>query len=276
MENKNLKISVITATFNSGKTIEDTLKSVLNQKYADVEHVIKDGGSKDDTVAICQSYKEKFYRLEAGSPDKPFKSMILISDKDKGIYDAMNQGVQAATGDVIGILNSDDFFTSVDVLERVAKEFADDPSLEAVYGDIHFVSADATLANPGKCTRYYSSAVFRPWLLSFGFMPAHPSFYVRREVYEKYGLYDLDYRTSSDFEWMVRLFAKEHIRAKYIKKDFVTMREGGESTAGIEAKNKVNRDIVASLKKHGIFTLDCFKYVRYAWKASEMLVSKIK
>ena len=106
-------------------------------------------------------------------------------------------------------------------------------------------------------------------------MPAHPSFYVCREVYEKYGLYDLQFRTSSDFEWMVRIFAKYHINSKYIRKDFVTMREGGASTAGMAAKNKVNNDIVASLRKHGIFTCGAFRYVRYAWKAIEMLVSRI-
>lgn len=276
MENKSLKISVITATFNSGKTIEDTIKSVLQQKYTDVEHVIKDGGSNDNTVAICQDFKEKFYRPEAGSPNKAYKKMLLLSNKDKGIYDAMNQGVQAATGDIIGILNSDDFFTSDDVLERVAKEFEEEQSLEAIYGDIHFVAANATLAHPGKCTRYYSSAIFRPWLLRFGFMPAHPAFYVRREAYEKYGLYDLNFHTSSDFEWMVRLFSKHHINAKYIKKDFVTMREGGESTNGMEAKRKVNNDIVSSLKKHGIFTCEAFKYVRYGWKVAELFISKIK
>lgn len=271
-----MKISVITATWNSGKTIDDTLKSVFRQTYPNVEHVIKDGGSKDNTVAICEDYKERFYQTEAILSNRPFKKMFLLSGKDNGIYDAMNQGIQAATGDVIGILNSDDFFTSDDVLERVAKEFEDDPKLEALYGDIHFVSVDASLENPGKCTRYYSSSYFRPWLLRFGFMPAHPSFYVRREVYEKYGLYDLQFRTSSDFEWMVRIFAKYHINAKYIRKDFVTMREGGASTAGMEAKNKVNNDIVDSLKKHDIFTCGAFRYVRYAWKASELLVSRVR
>lgn len=276
-----MKISVITATWNSGRTIEDTLKSVLQQRYTNIEHVIKDGGSKDNTMEICERYKKNLYssaeNLEVRSEStRPIKTMTILSDKDKGIYDAMNQGVQAATGDVIGILNSDDFFTSDDVLERVAKEFLADPSLEAIYGDIHFVAADASLAHPGKCTRYYSSAMFRPWLLRFGFMPAHPSFYVRREVYEKYGLYDLQFRTSSDFEWMVRLFAKEHIRAKYIHKDFVTMRAGGESTNGMEAKRKVNNDIQASLRKHGIFTCSAFRYVRYAYKGAELIVNKIK
>lgn len=266
-----MKISVITATWNSGKTIKDTIESVLHQKYTNVEHIIKDGGSKDDTIAICEDYKQRFYS-SADKPSPKVKTMKILSDKDGGIYDAMNQGIEAATGDIIGILNSDDFYTSDDVLERVAKEFEENPELEAVYGDIHFVK-DEDLT---KCTRYYCSSYFRPWLLRFGFMPAHPSFYVRREVYEKYGLYDLQFRTSSDFEWMVRIFAKYHISAKYIKKDFVTMRAGGESTAGMEAKRKVNNDIVGSLKKHGIFTCGAFKYVRYAWKSVELVITKIK
>lgn len=266
-----MKISVITATWNSGKTVEDTIRSVLGQKYTNVEHIIKDGGSKDNTIAICEEYKKKFYS-SADAPSPEVKSMKIVSAKDGGIYDAMNKGIEMATGDIIGILNSDDFYTSDDVLERVAKEFEENPELEAVYGDIHFVK-DEDLT---KCTRYYSSSYFRPWLLRFGFMPAHPSFYVRREVYEKYELYDLQFRTSSDFEWMVRLFAKHHIRAKYIHKDFVTMREGGESTAGMEAKRKVNNDIVASLEKNGIFTCGAFKYFRYAWKGIELIYTKIK
>ena len=256
-----LKISIITATYNSGKTIRDTLSSVLNQSYKNYELIIKDGGSNDNTVEICRKYENLFEgRLK------------IISEPDKGIYDAMNRGIDNASGDIVGILNSDDFYTSDDILDRIAKEFSADKDLDAIYGDIHFVSPD----NLTKCTRYYSSSYFRPSLLRFGFMPAHPSFYVRKEVYDKYGLYDLQFRTSSDFEWIVRLFAKYHIRAKYIKKDFVTMRTGGESTAGMEAKRKVNNDIVASLKKHGIFTCGAFKYLRYAWKGLELIYTKIK
>ena len=260
-----MKISVITATWNSGKTVQDTIDSVLKQRYRNVEHVIKDGGSiKDDTVEIIKRNEPRY--AECG------KSVRWISEKDGGIYDAMNTGVEMATGDVIGILNSDDFYTSDDVLQKVAEEFEKDPELEAVYGDIHFVKPEDLT----KCTRYYSSKSFRPWLLRFGFMPAHPSFYVRREVYEKYGLYDLQFRTSSDFEWMVRLFAKHKIRAKYLPMDFVTMRDGGESTAGMEAKRKVNNDIVGSLRKHGIWTCGVFKYVRYGIKGIELIITKIK
>ena len=262
-----MKISVITATWNSGKTIGDTLISVLNQSFTNVEHIIKDGDSKDDTLEICKDFEQKYYMDE----DKG-RTINILSDKDKGIYDAMNQGIKAATGDVIGILNSDDFYTSDDVLARVVEEFEKNPELEAVYGDIHFVKDE----NLKKCTRYFSSRYFRPWALRFGFMPAHPSFYVRREVYEKYGLYDLDFRTSSDFEMMVRLFVKEKIHAKYINKDFVTMRAGGESTAGLEAKRKVNRDIAGSLKKHGVYSNQFFQSLRYFWRIGEILYTKIK
>lgn len=260
-----MKISIITATYNSANSLRDTMDSILLQGYADYEYIVVDGASKDNTVDIIREYEPRFEGR-----------MRWICEPDRGIYDAMNKGIDMASGDVIGILNSDDFFTSDDVLARVAKEFESDPRLEAIYGDIHFVAVDATLTNPGKCTRYYSSAMFRPWLLRFGFMPAHPSFYVRREVYEKYGLYDLDFRTSSDFEMMVRLFGKNRIKAKYIPMDFVTMRAGGESTAGMEAKKKVNRDIAASLKKHGIFTCQAFQWVRYMWKAFELVYSKLK
>ena len=262
-----MKISVITATWNSGKTIGDTLRSVLNQSFTNVEHIIKDGGSKDDTLEICKSFDQKYYT----DGDKG-RTINILSDKDKGIYDAMNQGIEAATGDVIGILNSDDFYTSDDVLARVAEEFEKSPELEAVYGDIHFVKDE----NLKKCTRYFSSRYFRPWALRFGFMPAHPSFYVRREVYEKYGLYDLDFRTSSDFEMMVRLFVKEKIHARYINKDFVTMRAGGESTAGLAAKKKVNHDIAGSLRKHGIYSNQVFQSMRYIWRIGELLYTKTK
>lgn len=262
-----MKISVITATWNSGRTIGDTLRSVFYQSFTNVEHIIKDGGSKDDTLEICKNFEQKYYKDECKG-----RTINILSDKDKGIYDAMNQGVKAATGDVIGILNSDDFYTSDDVLARVAEEFEKNPELEAVYGDIHFVKDE----NLKKCTRYFSSRYFRPWALRFGFMPAHPSFYVRREVYEKYGLYDLDFRTSSDFEMMVRLFVKEKIRSKYINKDFVTMRAGGESTAGLEAKRKVNRDIAGSLKKHGVYSNQFFQSLRYFWRIGEIVYTKIK
>ena len=180
-----MKISIITAAYNSGKTIADTFEGVLRQSYLDYEYIVVDGCSKDNTIDVIMEYEPRFKG-----------KMRWVSEPDKGIYDAMNKGIKMATGDVVGIINSDDFFTSNEVLESVAKEFGKDSSLDAIYGDIHFVK-DEDLT---KCTRYYSSSYFRPWLLRFGFMPAHPSFYVRKEVYERHGLYDLQFRTSSDLK----------------------------------------------------------------------------
>ena len=256
-----MRISVITATYNSEKTIADTIKSVLIQQNKAYEHIIVDGESDDDTINIIKGYESEYEgRLK------------WISEPDKGLYDAMNKGIQMAAGDVVGILNSDDFFTSDNVLGRIAREFEENPSLEAIYGDIHFVKDE----NLKKCTRYYTSSYFRPWLLRFGIMLAHPSFYVRKEVYQKYGLYDLQFQMSSDFEMVVRLFGKNQINAKYIPMDFVTMRYGGKSTAGWGAKIKINRDIASSLKKHGIFTCQLFQFARYMWRVLELVYTKIR
>ncbi len=255
-----MKISIITATFNSAKTLRDTIESVLRQSYRDIEYIVIDGASKDNTLNIVKSLEPKFEgRLK------------YISELDKGIYDAMNKGVKMATGDVVGILNSDDFFTSNDVIAKVADAFAAN-DVDAVYGDIHFVKDE----NLEKCTRYYSSKNFHPWMLRCGFMPAHPSFYCKKTVFEKYGLYDLQYKTSSDFEMMVRLLGKYKIKTKYLPMDFVTMRAGGESTAGLASKRKVNNDISHSLKAHGIYTNQLLQSVRYVWKACELLYSKMK
>lgn len=259
-----MKISIVTASWNSGKTIADTFESVKKQTYKDVEHVVADGGSKDNTLEVIKSFVPQY--------DECSKTLVWKSERDNGIYDAMNKGITMASGDIIGMLNSDDFLTDTCVIERVAKTFEEHPDVDAIYGDIHFVK-DEDLK---KCTRYFSSRYFRPWMLRFGFMPAHPSFYCRREVYEKYGLYDLDYRTSSDFEMMVRLFKKYQIKTKYLNLDFVTMRAGGESTAGLASKRKVNQDIAGSLKKHGIYSNQFFQSLRYVWRIGELVYTKIK
>ena len=176
-------ISIITATYNSAKTVRDTFQSVLSQDDTDYEYIVIDGGSKDGTVDIIREYEPLF----GGR-------MKWISEPDKGIYDAMNKGICMATGDVVGLLNSDDFYTSCNILSRVASTFNDDGSLDAVYGDIHFVHG----SNLKKCVRYYSSRPFHRRWMRFGFMPAHPSFYCKRNVYEKYGAFDLTYRVAAN------------------------------------------------------------------------------
>ena len=206
-----MKISIITATFNSGKTVRDTFVSVLNQTYNDYELIVVDGGSKDDTVDILRHYELIFNGR-----------MKWISEPDRGIYDAMNKGIAMATGDVVGILNSDDFYTSNGILRKVAITMQD-KNIDAVYGDVHYVH-DNDLR---KCVRYYSSKPFRRVWMRFGFMPAHPSFYCRREVYEKYGTFDLSYKVAADFECLLRLIFVNRIRTKYLPVDFVTMRTGG-------------------------------------------------
>lgn len=231
-----MTISIITATFNSAATLRDTIESVLRQTYKDIEYIIKDGGSKDDTLAICREYEPRF----GGR-------MKIISCPDTGLYDAMNQGIEAATGDVVGILNSDDFYTNDDVLATINAALEQD-DCDAVYGDIHYVKSD----NLERCVRYYSSRNFTRERMMQGYIPAHPSFYCRREVYQKYGLFDTSFRVAADFEQLLRLIYIEKIRIKYIEKDFVTMRMGGASTSGIKSHVQIMKDHLRAFKKNKI------------------------
>lgn len=272
-----MKISIVTATFNSGKTIGDTLESVLNQTYDDYELIIKDVGSVDSTLDICRSYEPKFKG----------KLRILVAP-DMCVYDGMNQGIAAATGDIVGILNSDDFYTSNDVLKVVASEFAQYPDTEAVYGDVHYVSPHDT----NKLVRYYSSARFRPSWMRMGFMPAHPSFYCKRSVYERYKLdaskisgfkgdkscayYNTTYKIAADFEILLRMIYCGKIKMRYIGKDFVTMRTGGLSSRGASSHRQINADHLRAFKENGIKSNIALLSLRYAYKVGELIVSKIK
>lgn len=255
-----MKISLITITYNSAKTLEDTLKSVVEQTYSDVEYIIVDGASKDKTVSIIEEYEPLF------------KGRIKwISEPDKGLYDAMSKGIQMATGDVVGILNSDDFFTSRDVLKKVAEAFEQDSLLDAVYGDVHFVHPN----NLNKCVRYYSSKVFKRDLMRMGFMPAHPSFYIRRECFEKYGLYKTDYKVAADFEFLLRVIYKAKIKTKYLPIDMVTMRTGGASTSGIESHKRIMNEHLRAFRENGLYTNRLLLSLRYIYKVEELLWSKI-
>ena len=241
-------ISVVISTFNSGNTLRDTLESVLRQGYRDVEVIVVDGGSSDNTMEIVREYEGRFEgRLR------------WISEPDRGLYDAMNKGIAMATGDVVGILNSDDFYTSDDVLERVAREIE---GVDAVYGDIHFVNPDDLT----KCVRYYSSRSFRRWQMRLGFMPAHPSFYCRRHVYQSLGAFDLQFKVAADFEQLLRLIYVNRISTKYIPMDFVTMRTGGASTSGLQSHKAILRDHLRAYRKHGIGASVATEGLRYAYR----------
>lgn len=255
-----MRISVITATYNSGRTIGDTLESVLRQTYSDVELIVVDGASRDDTMDVVRRYEPRFGgRLR------------WTSEPDRGIYDAMNKGIARATGDVIGILNSDDFYTSDTVLERVAEAMAGG-DVDAVYGDIHYVR-DGDLR---RCVRYYSSRPFRRWMMRLGFMPAHPSFYCRREVYERCGTFDTTYRVAADFENLLRLIYVNHIRTRYLPMDFVTMRTGGASTSGLSSHRQIMRDHLRALRSNGVWSCTPLLGLRYIYKIWEVGMSKLR
>lgn len=251
-------ISLITTTYNSAATLRDTFESVLSQTYSDIDYWVIDGASKDETLDIIQEYERKF----AGR-------MHWITEPDKGLYDAMNKGLEHATGDVVGILNSDDFFTSNDILETIAKTFTNTGgnTLDAIYGDIHFVKP----TDINRCVRYYCSKNFRPWLMRFGYMPAHPSFYARRTIFKQYGLYSLDYKLAADFDMMVRLFCKYRINARYIQKDFVTMRTGGASTRSISHRLLLTKEDAKACKRYGIYSNFIMCSVKYLTKIFEFL-----
>lgn len=249
-----MKVSLITVTYNSDKTLLDTINSVLAQTYENIEYIVVDGLSKDKTVDIIREYEPQF----AGR-------MKWISEKDSGLYDAMNKGIRMATGDVVGILNSDDFFTSNDVIEKVVAGFTQDT--DAVYGDIHFVNPD----NLQRCVRYYSSKIFKRSLMKMGFIPAHPSFYCRKECFEKFGYYKTDYKIAADFDLLLRFIYVHQIRIKYLPVDMVTMRLGGASTDGWKSRLVMMNEHLRSFKENGVKTNRFWLSLRYFYKITEYI-----
>jgi glycosyltransferase involved in cell wall biosynthesis len=228
-----MKISVVTVTWNSARTIGDTLASVNAQTHGDVEHVVVDGGSTDATLAIVRSEGQRV--------------ATLVSEPDKGIYDAMNKGLGLARGDVIGLINSDDFLASPDVLSTVAAAFAD-PAVDAVYGDLCYVDPVDTT----RVVRYWRSSPFRPGLFARGWAPPHPTLYVRREVYERLGGFDLAYPLAADLELMARFFEVHHLRARYLPEVLVRMRTGGATNRSLRNIVRQNREIWHALHRHGL------------------------
>ncbi|MCQ2249778.1 MAG: glycosyltransferase [Bacteroidales bacterium] len=254
-------ISIITATFNSGKTVRDTLESILGQTFQNYELIIKDGGSKDDTLDICREYQPRFGHR-----------MRIISAPDKGIYDAMNQGIAAATGDVVGILNSDDFYAKPQVLEIIANTLDADPDTDAVYADVDYVSETDT----SHVVRHYSSKVFRPGRMRMGFMPAHPTFYCRKKVYDRFQPYfNTSYKIAADFENLLRMIYVGGISTKYIQDTFVSMRVGGASSSGISSHRQILRDHRRALRENGVKSNLLMLSLRYIYKIWELLKSRL-
>lgn len=229
-----IKLSIVTAVYNRATTIGRAVCSVSNQDYSKVQHVIVDGNSKDNTLEIVRNCVRQ--------------NSVIISEPDKGIYDALNKGILASNGCVIGMLHSDDVFTSNSVLSRIADLFENE-AIDYVYADAAFFKAE----NKDKIVRYYSSNGFSAEDLKTGDMPAHTTLFVRKKVFDTLGLYRSDYSVSADFEFMIRLFSS-HFKGQYIPELWVLMQTGGASTAGLKAKLKVSQEVLKACREHNIKT----------------------
>jgi len=207
-----MKISIITVVLNNKETIQDAVNSVLNQTYKNIEYIIIDGASTDGTIEIIQSYGDKISKF--------------ISEPDGGLYDAMNKGIELSNGDIVGMLNSDDFYIDEFVIENVIKEF-EAKDVDSVYADLVYV-------NPGnldKVVRFYDSSYFSPENFAYGWMPAHPTFFVKKEIYERYGVFRTDLKIGADFDILVRFLYIYNISFSYMREVLVKMRTGGVSTS---------------------------------------------
>ena len=228
-----MRISIITVCLNSADTIGDALESVGRQTFQEVEHIVVDGVSSDGTQGIVSAFSPPVARL--------------ISEPDRGLYDAMNKGIVAATGDIIGYLNSDDVYADSDVLQKVVRLFADQ-NVDACYGDLVYVKQDDLY----RVVRYWRSRPYSPGLVERGWMPAHPTFFVRRSILQKLGGFDIRYHYQSDYELMVRLFLKERISAVYIPEVLVRRRTGGHTNRSIQNIVKGNLEAYRACRENGI------------------------
>ena len=245
-----MKISIVTVAFNSGATIGQTLDSVAQQSHGDVEHIVIDGGSTDGTVDIVRRHGASVGRF--------------VSEPDRGIYDAMNKGVAAATGEVVGFLNADDRYAHVDVLAHIDALFRQSP-LDAAYGDVAFFRPE----QPGELVRRYRSDRFKPQMIGWGWMPAHPALFVRRSLFESAGPFKIDYRIAGDFEWVARAFQAKNLRHQHVPEVLVHMQTGGVSTRGWRNTLLLNQEVMRACRDNGIAT-NWFKILsKYPAKLSE-------
>ena len=247
-----MKISVITVCYNSEKTIRDTFESVLVQDYQDIEYIVIDGGSTDDTMKIIHKYSD---RID-----------MVVSEPDNGIYDAMNKGLQLATGEVIGFLNSDDFYSYDSVLSDVANQFEQKTNVDLIYGDLVFVEP----SNTQKIVRFYHSSNFKAWKLRFGWMPPHTASFIKRSAYEKVGVFNLNYKIAADYELFVRMLMVHKLAYTRFNKILIKMRTGGLSTSGIKNSFLLNSEIVKACKRNGIYTNIFFVLLKIPFKILEI------
>lgn len=253
-----MKVSLITVTFNSGMTLRDTIQSVLSQSFPDIEYILVDGLSQDRTIKIVKEYEPLFQNR-----------LKWVSEKDSGLYDAMNKGIRMGTGDIIGIINSDDFYFRNDVITKIVEAFNDN-NVQAIYGDVRFVNPN----NLDRTVRYYSSKRFVPSLFRFGFMPAHPTFFTYRKYFDQFGYYKTNYKIAADYELLLRFLYVHRLKSKYLPLDFMKMRTGGTSTASIRSNILLNKEIVRACKENGIWTCYPLLLLKYLVKIFEFIFLK--
>jgi glycosyltransferase involved in cell wall biosynthesis len=228
-----VKVSVVTAVWNRESTVGGAIDSVAAQTYPHIEHVVIDGASTDGTLAQVEARRRP--------------GMVVVSERDAGIYDALNKGLARSTGDVVGLLHSDDFFAHAQVIERVAALFAD-PAIDAVYGDLDYISA----SDSGKVIRHWRAGEATPARLRLGWMPPHPTLFVRRHVFEKHGAYDTRYRIAADYDAVLRWFGTAAITSAYIPEVLVKMRVGGESNASLAKILRKSREDYRALRTNRV------------------------
>jgi glycosyltransferase len=228
-----MKVTIITATFNSEKHLEECILSIVNQTYKNIEYIIVDGKSKDGTLGIIKKYESNIARW--------------ISETDRGMYDAINKGMEMATGDVIGILNSDDTFASDDVVETIVKTFTE-KDVDSIYGDLEYVDPD----DSSRIYRIWKGKPYKRSLFRIGWMPAHPTFYFKRSLVQKYGGYENHYYSAADYEFMARYLYKFRISAWYLPKLIVKMRRGGQSNSSLRMRLRANRRDYLAMKRNKI------------------------
>jgi glycosyltransferase involved in cell wall biosynthesis len=248
-----VKVSIITACYNSARTIAAALESVASQSYPGIEHVVVDGGSTDGTLQVVRAHGARIARV--------------IHGPDRGIYDALNKGVAASSGDVVAFLHSDDVYRGPGVIEEVVQRMSAE-SLDTLYGDVAFVRGD----DLDRVVRVYSSRHFRPSRLAWGWMPAHPALFVSRELFRRYGLFKIDYAIAGDFEFVARIFANPALRYAYVPRIFVKMRMGGSSTKGLKSTLILNREVLRACRENGIPSNYLKILSKYPAKALELLV----
>ncbi len=226
-----MKVSIITICYNSAATIEDTIQSVLAQKHPDIDYIIVDGGSTDDTMHIVARYKERI--------------ATIISEKDNGIYDAMNKGIAQAQGTLVGILNSDDFYADDQVITDVIQQLG---AADAIYADLVYVDKD----DPEKVTRRWESGHYKPGAFLKGWMPPHPTFFVKKALYDTLGVYNTTLNTSADYELMLRFLHKHEVPVAYLPRVITKMRVGGQSNVSFSNRIKANKEDRLAWKMNGL------------------------